>query len=63
MNLAAWVAIYLILVLASIGGGIYWGFGVGLYIGRNATTGPKHPKRFPIDLDELDRPTGGVGED
>lgn len=61
MNLAAWIAIYLTLVTASVGWGMYWGFGVGRYIAGRADQ-PRHPKRFPIDLDKLDTPTRGAGE-
>lgn len=67
MNLAAWVAIYLTLVLLSIGSGMYWGFGVGRWIAGHVDKTPRHDKAHMfvdqgIDVDELDRPTRGTGE-
>lgn len=58
MNLAAWTAIYLILVMASMAVGAYFGWNCGDYAHG---TWPEH--RDGIDLDELDRLTAGMGDD
>lgn len=57
MNLAAWVAIYLILVLLSIAVGFFFGWNCGDY-----AHGTWPEEREGLDLDKLDTPTKGAGE-
>lgn len=62
MNLAAWVAIYLVLVALSMALGFFFGFDIGDTVATSDR--PRHDsKQFPVDLDALDRPQAGIGED